>query len=110
MKRLILSLFLSAWSVLAFGQCSSGGCDNVQIHEIQVNVDDGFVWVQTTGTETSLNCTPEAGVFLKLDTSSQGGKNAYAALLSVQARGKTADFRIQDNVSPCRIVYIRPYN
>jgi hypothetical protein len=107
MKRIIFLFFLSGWSV-AYGQCSGGFCANVQISGMAVDVDDAFVWVQTSGTETSLNCTPTEGVYLKLDTGTQGGMNVYAALLSVQARGAVATFRIQDNVSPCRVVWVSP--
>lgn len=84
-----------------------GSCENVAIKEMQINVDDDIVWVQTSGLETSLNCSPEASVFLKLSTATAGGKNAFDALLSAHTINKAITIRIQDNVSPCRIVYVR---
>jgi hypothetical protein len=108
MKKVIVLCVLAYWSIAVQAECSGHSYNDIKVQEMQVNADDAIVWVQTTGTESSLNCTPQAGVFLKLDTGSVGGKNVFSTLLSTQARDSLINIRTGDNVSPCRIVYVVP--
>lgn len=105
MKNVLSFSVLISVASSTFADCAAGSCNNVNIQAMQI-VSDGNVYIQTDGIESSLNCRPEANVFLKLNTNTNGGKNIYSALLSAQARGKAVDIRVIDNISPCEVVYI----
>lgn len=105
MKNVLSFLGLMTIAVSVFADCTGGSCVSVKVQSMQVS-SDGIIYIQTSGNELSLNCQPEASVFLKLKANTDGGKNIYSALLSAQARDKFVDIRIVDNVSPCEVTYI----
>jgi hypothetical protein len=108
MKNNWLLVALLAFSTNTYAECAVGTCAEVKITQMQIDVA-GVVFVETSGTETLLNCSPEAGIYLKLNTTAQGGKNIYAALLATQARDQIVKIRVIDNVSPCEITYVSTY-
>ena len=107
MKKVIFLIALGIWVSVSHAECSGVACIDVKIQDMEIHTYDTIVWVQTTGTETSLSCTPQSSVFIKLDTSTDGGKNVFASLLSIQAQDAVTDIRIHDNVDPCTIAYVR---
>jgi hypothetical protein len=108
MKRLMALIGLVLVSSSVYADCSGGACISVKIDSMQIE-SSGIVYIQTTGSETALNCKPEVGVFLKLKANTDGGKNIYSGLLSAQARDQRVDVRIIDNLSPCEVSYVTAY-
>ncbi len=105
MKNIIACLFMLTVPVVANANCATGSCTDVKIQEMQV-VSDGVVYIQTSGIEAALNCTPESGVFIKLNATTDGGKIIFSSLLASQQANKNVNIRIIDNVSPCQVVYV----
>jgi hypothetical protein len=68
---------------------------------------DGDLWLQTSGTETALNCVPDSGIHLFLSATNAGAKSIYATLLAAEMSDLLVDIRIVDGSSPCQISYIR---
>ena len=107
MYQKLMLIFLSCLvSMAALAECSDVYCDDVSVLKMQVNSYDSVVWVQTTGTESNLNCTPNSGVYLWLDTSTVGGKNVYSALLAYKMSGQNMGVRLEENSNPCKILYV----
>lgn len=101
---LLLGVALSYSSITA-ADCSAVSCSDVSISSMQITVS-GSVWVQTSGNELNLSCTPNTGTHLWLDAGVSGGKNIYSALLAYKIAGKNVRFRIEENSNPCKILYI----
>lgn len=105
MKTIFMGIFLLALPVFTHADCNAGSCIDVKIQEMQVSTD-GNVYIQTSGTETALNCAPEAGVFIRLNANTDGGKLIFSSLLASQTAGKNVNIRVIDNVSPCQATYV----
>jgi hypothetical protein len=106
MLKKLFGLFAVLASNVVFADCGSNYCGFVKITEMHV-VYDGTVWIATSGNEANItNCTPQSSLFIKVDTTTVGGKNIYSALLSAQARDKNVQVRTMDNVSPCQVHYV----
>jgi len=106
-KKLLAALFFILPG-FAFAECSSNACNDVKVEEMQI-ATSGIVWIQTGGNEALLAssvCTPDSGIFIKLDTSTNGGKNIYSALLSAQAQSKNVSIKVTNGVTPCQVEYI----
>ena len=99
----IILFALFAKTVLA--DCSGIVCTDVKVQSMQVDID-GTVWLQTSGTETNLSCTPDSGAFLKFDSNAPGGKNIYSGLLAYKMADKPLDVRVVQNSNPCEVLYI----
>ncbi len=108
MKKSVIIIVLLLLPAITYAGCGGGVCTDVNITEMQIDVG-ATIYVQTSGVEASLNCTPQAGVYLKLNGSTDGGRNIYSALLASQTTGKKLKIRILDNVSPCEITYVSTY-
>ena len=108
MKILFGAILLTALSSFVYADCTGGSCTSVKVESMQIDLS-GVIYIQTNGNEAALNCRPEAGVFLKLKATTDGGKNIYSGLLSAQARDQRVDVRIIDNVSPCEVSYVTAY-
>ena len=103
--RFLVLIGFTLVSVVGHADCNGGACSNITIEEMQVQ-SDGRIFVQTSGDETALNCTPEANVFLRLDGSTEGGKNIYSALLTSHTQDEALNIRIIDNQNPCQITHV----
>ena len=104
-KQVIVLSSLLLFSAHAISECSGIACADVKVLNMQVDID-GTVWIQTTGDETKLNCTPNSGVYLKLNGNTSGGKNIYSGLLAYKMAEKNLVFRIVENTNPCELSYI----
>jgi hypothetical protein len=89
----------------ANAECTGLSCADVKIHSMQVDIG-GTVWIQTTGTETGLSCTPDSNAFIKFDSNAPGGKNIYSGLLAYKLADKPLGLRIVQNSNPCELSYI----
>lgn len=105
MKKFIVGAFLLGMSAITYADCSGGSCMDVKVQELQVG-NDGIVYIQTSGTETGLSCSPEASVFIKLNATTDGGKIIFSSLLASHATGKNVNVRIVDGVNPCQVLYV----
>ena len=106
--RATCTLLAAIGSILsgpALADCGGEYCHDVYVDQLYVEASGG-IWLQTSGTETSLSCTPDSGVFLRLANGNEGLKNIYAALLAAQTAGKTVHVRIIGGSSPCAISYV----
>lgn len=101
----LLTLVVSIWAGPAFAGCSGEYCNDVYVDQLYVEASGG-IWLQTSGTETALSCTPDSGIFLRLAIGNEGLKNIYAALLAAQAAGRKVHVRIIGGSSPCSISYV----
>lgn len=105
MKNIVVGTFLLVMPAISYASCSGGACLDVKIQELQVGAD-GVVYIQTSGTETALNCTPEANTFIKLNATTDGGKIIFSSLLASHTADKNVNVRVVDNVSPCQVLYV----
>ena len=106
--RYLLALFLCCFSSVGVAACSGVMCGGISITKMQVNVANSLVWVETDGAELDLDCAPDSGVFLMLDTSAEGGKNVYSTLLAYKMANKPLNIRVVENSNPCEIMYVVP--
>jgi hypothetical protein len=63
------------------------------------------VAVRTSGTETALSCTPEAGAWLTLVADKNGNKEVYALILTAFAMDKPLTIRVAPGPLGCHIAY-----
>lgn len=99
------------WAGIAFearAECSATGCYAVYVHHLAMTASNGF-WVQTTGTETLANCTPDSGVFFFVPAGTAQLKELYATLLMAQQTEKLVDIVIVESTNPCTVSYVNLY-
>lgn len=104
-KKISVLTILMLLSVVVYAECAGVMCGDVKVQSMQVDAG-GTVWIQTTGTEANLDCTPNSGIFIKLDGSASGGKNVYSGLLAYKLADKALNIRVIDNSNPCELAYI----
>lgn len=103
MYFLFLALLLSA--SYANADCGGKRCSKVYVDLLYVRAY-GDVSIATSGTETSLNCTPGSDVYLRLHKSDSSSDFIYSALLAAQMANKKVTIRIVEGSPDCQISYI----
>jgi hypothetical protein len=103
----LIAMFVAALvcSTAAHAECSATGCYSVQVYHLSMTATNGF-WVQTTGTETLANCTPDSGVFFHVPAGTAQLKEIYATLLSAQLTDRLVDIVINQGTNPCTVTYV----
>jgi hypothetical protein len=89
----------------ANADCSATGCYNVLLDQIQMT-STGNVWIQTSGTETLADCTPDSGIFLQVPVSNTHMKEIYSMLLAAQLADKFVNIIVNQGTSPCTVSYV----
>ena len=89
----------------AFADCSANACGTVHVERLYVNAE-GLIYVATSGTETSLSCTPVSGKYLTLVTTATNADEVFSTLLAAQLADKQVTIRIVTSSSNCSIAYI----
>jgi hypothetical protein len=87
----------------ARAECIPSACNDVYVKQLYSDTGDTHFWLETTGTETELNCTPASGVLLRVPASS---KQVFAMLLSAQLADKVVRVRINEGSNPCTVSYV----
>ena len=106
MKKLaIFSVMLCLGIGVARAECSANNCTNVYVTQLYVEAAGGL-WLQTSGTETALSCTPTNGTLLRLASSAVGFKDIYALLLAAHTSNQIINVRIVTSSNPCAIQYV----
>lgn len=95
-------LVCSAESLAA---CTGYSCTGVTIDRLYVHYD-GTVYTGTSGTETSLSCTPAAGMYLRLQTTHPGYDQIYALLLTAHENRRTIWLEANNADPSCTISYV----
>lgn len=102
----LIGAFIGA---VAHADCAADYCSSVLVEEIYV--ESGLwgdtVWIQTSGTEANLNCTANAGIFLRLSSSMSERRTVFAALLTAQATDRPVYIRVAGGSQDCLIGYVR---
>jgi hypothetical protein len=104
MKGLIHSLLVSGSILLATeanAECASTGC-LAYVDQVYIETN-GNMYVQTSGTETLANCTPDSGIYFFLAGTATKFKETYSMLLMAQALGWQVRIRIVEGTNPCAI-------
>ena len=107
MKKIVASvLLMGALSISANAACAGNNCSNVLIEKIVVT--QGTMFIATSGNETGLtNCTPTAGVFISMSSTSPTTKALYSALLTAETTKKKVKVRTKDTPgAACQVDYI----
>ncbi len=88
----------------AVADCSGVACSNVKITALYI---DGVAsnWLSTSGTETSLSCTPDSGTLLKLNPSAAKSDWLYSLALSAYLTQQTVFVRTNAS-GPCEVIYV----
>ena len=101
-KSAILGLLCASQ---AQASCNTTACDNDYITELRVEAT-GNILINTSGDESSLNCTLSSGMIVLLPTDANAAQ-IYAMLLTVQQQGKPIGrIRIVSTSNPCRVSYV----
>jgi hypothetical protein len=105
-KYLIGALLLFSATSVIYAGCSGNYCSGVKVKTL-LSIKNGIVYLDTTGVETSLNCTPISGKYIALGGN---GKNmVYAMLLTAQTTNK--DIVIETSPSGnCLLNWVRLAN
>lgn len=114
MRRQFLTSALAAVTTLvfaapAFAECSGVLCANVHISMLSAEsgaLGTNDVWIQTTGTESSLTCVPDSGIHLKLAAGSQSKKEVYAMLLAAYVSDLPVTIRVVSGSQDCNVAYV----
>lgn len=105
----LLGSLVAVYAPGALADCSGVMCESIYIQALNAesgslqNSDD--IWVQTSGTETALNCTANSGAWLKLSSDSPMKKEVYALLLTAFTTDRLISIRVVDNSTDCVIAY-----
>lgn len=98
-------LLLYPFSV-AQASCDTLACDNEYITELRVEAN-GHVRINTSGDESSLNCSLYSGVYITLDINDANSEKIYAMLLTAESQGrKIGRIRIVESSAGCKILYV----
>jgi hypothetical protein len=92
-------------SSFASAECGALTCVDVYIEELYPEAIGG-AWVKTSGNEQLVNCTADAGIYLRLDGTLAGYKEVYATLLAAQLSEKKVNLRIAEGSNPCKVWYV----
>ena len=98
---------LSVFAPTAYADCSGLRCDAIYIETLYADSGElgSDIWLQTSGNESALNCTPNSGVWLKLRGSAESKKEVYALLSMAFAMDKPVTIRVVENSQDCLIAY-----
>jgi hypothetical protein len=111
-KTISASVFFAAtvYAPAVFADCANLICDSVYIERLvaesgALTTNQDF-YVQTTGTESALTCSPDSAVNLKLNGDDPHAKEVYAMLLTAFSLDKPVSIRIVSGSAPCEIAYV----
>jgi hypothetical protein len=102
--RFVLAAGSFMLATAVFAECSASGCYEVFIDELYPEANGG-AWIRTSGNETLANCTPDSGIYLRLNAT-LGFKEIYATLLAAQLSDKRVSLRIAEGSNPCTVAYV----
>jgi hypothetical protein len=106
---LLLGAFVATYAPATLADCSGVMCTSVLVEAINAEAAElaatHDVWIQTTGLETGLSCTPDSGVWMKLRMEKAGSKEVYAMLLSAFMTDKPINIRVVQGSTDCWIAY-----
>lgn len=98
-----------AQTAIADVGCFPGRCDAVTIERIFI-VNDGLVYLETTGDETAIGCTPYSSNRIALNTNAAGSDRLFAAIMAAyqQQSSLTRIFMVSSSpAQSCDIESIR---
>lgn len=98
-------LFGALITGVASAECIAYICDGIRITALYTRAD-GNAYVQTSGTQSNLNCSLVGGLYMTIPTSSPRFKEIYASLLAYQLADRTISIRIDEGSSGCTISYV----
>lgn len=102
---LIAAVFYLAMPISAFADCTdSYRCLDVYVERIYVK--PSVTYIDTSGDEALLSCTPLTGTYLEMDPANAAYDAWFAILLSAQSQGRAVTIRTDSTVSGCVINYI----
>jgi hypothetical protein len=107
---LLFCSFVATYAPAALADCSGVMCTSVHVEAINAETSElsaaHDVWVQTTGLESALSCTPDSGVWMKLNMEKPGSKEVYAMLLTAFTTDKLVNIRVVQGSTNCLIAYV----
>jgi len=104
-KRVIVSILLSLISSSVF----AGSCGRLQCTgkvETLYMPNTSYIYIGTSGDETSLECEAVSSKYVKLDRSHQGFEEAYTALLAAHHTNRSVKIRVSGGIGKCQVQYI----
>jgi len=105
-RKVLLAIICSLFVASAVNAaCMASGCYDEFVDQIYIQAN-GSLYVQTSGTETLANCTPDSGVYLFLAGTASKFKEVYATLMYAQAMGLRAKIRVIEGTNPCEIAWV----
>lgn len=106
MKKIIMSvLALGVLNTSLFADCSGAACTQVDITRLYMT-DYGTIFVGTSGTESSLNCSANGGSYLSIRNADIGKNALFSLLLTAQTTKKKIDIGLEDGSPDCHIIAI----
>jgi hypothetical protein len=99
-------LLLASPASLVRAECSGMFCTGVYVDQIYTYSSANGIWIQTSGTETALSCTPDSGILLFIPPASAQLKEIYALLMTAQLVGWRINVRVDGGSNPCNIGYV----
>lgn len=109
MKKIgVSTLLLASVMVLssqAQASCTGGNCVNVTLDRLYIH-SNGVIYIDTSGTETDLACTPSGGRYIKLTTTHPARDQIYALLLTAHEAKRPVWVSINTSEAECTLSYI----
>ena len=91
---LTVALCLTSVAISANGVCAGVKCNGVIIEEIFMAPQKLHVYIQTSGTESDLECKPPSGKRITLRGTGENIRFSYTALMSAFMSGKMVDLQV----------------
>lgn len=105
MRHFLSVCLLFLISNFTFANCGTNSCDTVYVEKLYITAA-GTVYIGTSGTETSLACVAESGIYLTLALNTPGADAIYSALLTAQTANKKVFIRVDEAVAGCKVLYM----
>ena len=103
MKKILLSVMaLGMISTMANAACNASGCNDVVITKLYA-LNNGDVYISTTGTQANLNCGYHA---IRLPKDHAGQKVIYSALLTAKTTKQKVGIQIITGSAKCDMAYM----
>jgi len=104
-RRSITAVTAMCLAPPAIAACADRICSDVTIERL-VTATAADSLIMTSGDEANLSCTPDGGIYLKLDMTATYAQPLYAHILSAQMANRTVSVKLSDTQSVCTIQYI----
>jgi len=111
MKKILMSVLAMGAITMNVnaGDCTTNRCTHVKITEVYATFG-GTLYVQTSGDESTLNCTSLANRYVSVGATDPGKNALYSMMLTAQTTGKDVTIRVQEGSAGCRIFYAHMNN